>query len=54
MNEEDRKQGLKWILWINLFVGFYNIYLWNIGGDWFWNLVIGCLNIGIWVFFRKI
>ena len=44
----------KIIVWLNLFIGIYNMYLWGIGGDWFWNLTIGILNIGIWVFNREI
>ena len=51
---KEKREDIIVIIWLNLFIGIYNIYLWNIGGDWFWNLVIGCLNIGIWVFFRKI
>jgi len=45
---------LKLIIWINLFIGFYNIYLWSIGGSILFNLVVGSLNIGVWVFFRRI
>ena len=48
----DRDYAIKWILWINLVFGFYNIYLWNLGGWWF-NLIIGALNIGAWVFNRE-
>ena len=48
----DRDYAIKWILWINLVFGFYNIYLWNIGGWWF-NLIVGALNIGAWVFNRE-
>ena len=43
----------KLIVWLNLFIGFYNIYMWSIGG-WLFNLIIGSINIGIWVFFRNI
>jgi hypothetical protein len=39
------------VIWFNLFIGFYNMYLWNDGGTLF-NLIIGILNIGVWVFFR--
>ena len=51
---EDTMIEKKMIIWINLFIGFYNIYLWNIGGSLFWNFIIGALNIGVWVFFRKV
>tara|TARA_R100001530_G_scaffold4044_1_gene5670 strand:+ start:494 stop:634 length:141 start_codon:yes stop_codon:yes gene_type:complete len=37
---------------VNLLIGFYNLYLWQIGGFSF-NLVIGCLNIGVFVFGKK-
>jgi hypothetical protein len=42
----------KMIIWVNLLIGFYNIYLWSIGDNLF-NLIIGALNIGVWVFFRR-
>ena len=50
---EDRKQYLKWILWLNLALGFQNLYFYVNSGSLF-NLVIGALNIGVWVFFRKL
>ena len=37
----------------NLFIGLYNLYLYMNGGDWWFNLLIGSLNIGVWVFNRK-
>ena len=40
------------ILWINYLLGFYNLYLYSVGGNWF-NLIVGSLNIGVWVFFRR-
>ena len=40
------------ILWINYILGFYNLYLYSVGGSWF-NLIVGSLNIGVWVFFRR-
>jgi|TARA_B100000073_G_scaffold328974_1_gene316051 hypothetical protein len=50
---EERKEILKVILWINLVIGIYNIYLY-VNGDWLFNLIIGSLNIGAWVFNRDI
>ena len=56
---DSRRRGMKnlktfqWVLWINLFIGFHNIYLWNAGGNWF-NILIGSLNIGVWVFNRHL
>ena len=44
---------LKTIVWINYFIGFYNLYLYSI--EWYlFNLIIGSLNIGVWVFFRRV
>ena len=37
---------------LNLFIGLYNIYLWNIGGFIF-NFIIGCINVGAFVFGKK-
>jgi len=50
----ERREAIRYSAWLNLFIGFYNIYLWNIGGSLFWNFIIGALNIGVWVFFRKV
>ena len=41
----------KMVVWFNFFIGFYNLYLWGMGDNLF-NLIIGSLNIGVWVFFR--
>ena len=49
----ERREAIRYSAWLNLFIGFYNIYLWN-QGDWWFNIFIGSLNIGVWVFFRKI
>tara|TARA_R100000008_G_scaffold83512_1_gene69048 strand:+ start:1881 stop:2021 length:141 start_codon:yes stop_codon:yes gene_type:complete len=37
---------------LNLFVGLTNLYMWNINGLPF-NFVMGCLNIGVFVFGKK-
>jgi len=50
---KERKKILKYILWFNLLIGLYNIYLWN-QGSWWFNIIIGSLNIGVWVFNRNI
>jgi hypothetical protein len=50
---EERKDMLKIILWVNLIIGIYNLYLYTNGG-WLFNLIIGSLNIGAWVFNRNI
>tara|TARA_R110002020_G_scaffold358420_1_gene570698 strand:+ start:177 stop:338 length:162 start_codon:yes stop_codon:yes gene_type:complete len=51
---KEKRDGLRLTAWLNLSIGIYNMYLFGIGGDWFWNFFIGSLNIGVWVFFRKI
>ena len=43
---------LPYALWLNLFIGFYNLYLYT-NSSWWFNLIIGSLNIGVWVFNRK-
>ena len=48
----ERREAIRYSAWLNLFIGIYNIYLWNIEGNMF-NILIGSLNIGVWVFFRK-
>ena len=50
---KEKIENIKAAAWLNLFIGFYNIYLYA-QGDWWFNLLIGTLNIGAWVFFRKI
>jgi len=50
----EKRENIRLVAWLNLFIGIYNIYLWSIGGSIFWNLIIGILNVGVWVFFRKI
>ena len=50
---QEKREVLRYTAWLNLFIGFYNMYLWGVG-DWWFNLVIGSLNIGAWVFFRKV
>ena len=42
----------KLVVWINLIIGFYNLYLWGVGHN-LYNLIIGALNIGVWVFYRR-
>ena len=43
----------KIVVLLNLVIGFYNLYLYSVG-DKFFNLIIGTINIGVWVFFRKV
>ena len=49
---QERKTILKYIIWINLALGFQNLYFY-VNNDSLFNLVIGALNIGVWVFYRS-
>ena len=49
---KEKANDLSTVAWLNLVLGIYNIYLFSIGNLMF-NLIIGTLNIGVWVFFRK-
>jgi len=49
---KEKRENIIAAAWLNLFIGFYNIYLYS-QGDLLFNLVVGSLNIGVWVFFRK-
>ena len=48
----QKAKDLSTISWINLVLGIYNLYCFSIGNLMF-NLVIGVLNVGVWVFFRN-
>ena len=48
----ERKQILKYILLLNLVLGFQNLYFY-VNNDSLFNLLVGTFNIGVWVFFRK-
>ena len=50
---QEKKTFLKYILWINLVFGIQNLYYY-VNNDSLFNLTIGALNVGVWVFFRKI
>ena len=50
---KNKKQIMKLILKLNLILGFYNLFLFSQGNLMF-NLLIGSLNVGIWVFFRDL
>ena len=52
MTPKEKKKILPYIIWFNLIIGIYNLYLYNINNEWF-NLLVGSLNIGVWVFNRK-
>ena len=53
MDKKEKKEMLSFAIKINLIVGIYNLYLYSISGLLF-NIVIGSMNIGVWVFFRDV
>ena len=53
MSANEKKEMLSFAIKINLIMGIYNLYLYSISGLLF-NLVIGSMNIGVWIFFRDI
>ena len=52
IEENDRIELLKWTIWFNLFIGIYNLYIFNEINSLF-HLVLGSMNIAVWVFFRE-
>ena len=52
IEENDRIEMLKWTIWFNLFIGIYNLYIFNEINSLF-HLVLGSVNIAVWVFFRE-
>ena len=49
---KEKANDLSSVAWLNLVLGLYNIYLFTVGHLLF-NFIVGSLNIGVWVFFRK-
>ena len=52
IEENDRIEILKLTIWFNLFIGIYNLYIFNEFNSLF-HLVLGSVNIAVWVFFRE-
>ncbi len=52
VEENDRIEILKLTIWFNLFIGIYNLYIYNELNSLF-HLVLGSVNIAVWVFFRE-
>ena len=52
MKLSEKSKQLAYVVWINLFIGFYNIYLFKQDSQTF-NLIIGIFNVGVWVFLRN-
>ena len=51
IDENDRQEILQLVIWFNLFIGIYNLHIYNEMSSLF-HLVLGSLNVGVWVFFR--
>ena len=51
IEENDRIELLKLTIWFNLFIGIYNLYIFNEINSLF-HLVLGSVNIAVWVFYR--
>jgi len=51
VEENSRVEMLKLIIWFNLFIGIYNLYIFNELNSLF-HLVLGSVNIAVWVFYR--
>ena len=49
MSKKERKETLEMAIWINLIVGLYNLFVFT-SMDSYFHLVLGSLNIGVWVF----
>ncbi len=52
IEENGRIEILKLTIWFNLFIGIYNLYIFNEMNSLF-HLVLGSVNIAVWVFFRE-
>ena len=52
VEENGRIEILKLTIWFNLFIGLYNLYIFNEMNSLF-HLVLGSVNIAVWVFFRE-
>ena len=52
VKENSRIEMLKLTIWFNLFIGIYNLYIFNEINSLF-HLVLGSVNIAVWVFFRE-
>ena len=52
VEENGRIEMLKLTIWFNLFIGIYNLYIFNEMNSLF-HLVLGSVNIAVWVFFRE-
>ena len=52
MDKNEKIEMMKMTIWFNLFIGIYNLYVFNEMNSLF-HLVLGSVNIGVWVFCRE-
>ena len=52
MDKNEKIEMIKMTIWFNLFIGIYNLYVFNEMNSLF-HLVLGSVNIGVWVYFRE-
>ena len=52
MDKNEKIEMMKMTIWFNLYIGIYNLYVFNEMNSLF-HLVLGSVNIGVWVFFRE-
>ena len=52
MKKSEKVQNIKYLIWFNLFIGIYNLFMFNELNSIF-HLVLGSMNIGVWVFWRE-
>ena len=52
MSKKERKETLEMAIWINLVIGLYNLFIFANMSSYF-HFILGSLNIGVWVFYRK-
>jgi len=52
MDKNEKVELMKMTIWFNLFIGIYNLYVFNEMNSLF-HLVLGSVNIGVWVFLRE-
>jgi len=52
IEKSERIEILRLAIWFNLFIGIYNLYVFNEMNSLF-HLVLGSTNVGVWVFFRE-
>tara|TARA_B100001250_G_C19593270_1_gene697311 strand:+ start:476 stop:688 length:213 start_codon:yes stop_codon:yes gene_type:complete len=51
MSKKEKQETLQMIIWVNLAIGIYNLFIFTSMSSYF-HLALGILNIGVWVFNR--